>query len=1855
MQKPFWTNLFSQRGSKRRGRKRGFHCHETRSLRLEPLEVRQLLAIDAGFGDELTVGYRVAGSVLVTDNDSPDAAMLSIGNARTTEGGDLLFTVTLSEPSDQPVTVRYQTMNATAKRSDADFGHTSGIVYFAPGMTHGMVAVATGDDRAEEGDEHLYVLLSNAKGAAIDVGLGTGVIIDNDSEPLIDVSDALVATGGEATFIVSLSNPYEQLVTVDYATANGTAREGKQFESVQGTFTFPPGQTAARLHVATFTDPSIKQDRSKDFTVVLSNPTNAVLDRATGTGTITARPTEEADPVPDGGDIIMMSGGTPPNITIDDPIGTEGYNNSVCFTVFLSEASDEPVSIWWSTSDGTAVAGDDYQSASYEMLEINAGEISGTIAIELVDDSVNEGDEHFSVNLATASYGVITDRDGEATIIDDDPEPSLSISSAQLDEYGGSMSFTVALSNPSGQEVTVSFETEDVTAMGWDDYEVQGGTIGFSPGETSQTISIGVINDDMDEPEEEAFLVRLTNPQNATIDGENGVGVGTIIDDDDPPSVTIDNMSAEENAGSIEFTVSLSHPSSFPIEIGWSTSPGTATEDVDYTGQSASATLEISPGETSGTISVELINDDMYEEDEDFQLTLSNPVNATILDGEATGTIENDDPMPSVSIEEVATAVESDGEISILATLSNPSYQTIWIYWEATEGTARHVDDYTDASGTLEISPGEVEGTITIGLTVDNMHEDTEDFYVSLTDPVYATIDSAYCQTTATITDDDPEPTISIDDASAYEDEGYIIFTLTLSNPTEDTVTVAYATGDAATAHLATADTDYQSASDSVTFAPGDTSKTISIALIDDDLDEPDEDFLVTLSDPQYATIYDVEGTGTILDDDLPAITIFASNAYARERDSDGPWDVEDIGAFTVCRGEWNTVGDLEVFYQIETSLTNAAAATINEDYTLSSASGSVTILHDESSAVIEVTPLQDTTKEWDELVVLTLTYVIPDEATINGAYDSATVTILDNDGIGGFVNRNADTESTGSTDETVSNGTIEVGVQEGHVRLAPWLQFDRFTPTYRGDDNLHPIVSVEMALPGDLDIPDEIKAVLTFGGISSSEVEFTNVGEITSTEETLRFVLLGDDLIAEALRTGHYDYDVVFTATFDLGGPGEETRTRTVRGSTEVFNLVDDTLGTTEFGKQRWVDDLDRLVPDDGNSARLVPQGLAAVGGMALMRGDNTSAWYVAPPDNFGTPKIVEDGGAGYLEPNGYWADGSHDGGAYRYLRGTDSSDYGEATWQFDELASDRQYQVFTTWVPDVHRTPSASYAVSGGDRLDTSRSSSPATIEIDQRFTPGEVLVNDMRWRSLGFYRPDSQGILTVTLTVGDLSENETAVADAVMLIEDWEYETPDGSFNTLEHGPLDTEIPDENYDPQPGDYTLLAKYGNRYEFDELGLLQYHVDRNGNMTRFEYEDRDSDDFIDELKTIQLQGDTNGTRTYTFGGTGSTATAKDFADRDITLESLLSPIQDLQFNTDGYLTSITDGKGNVTTIVYDSITHRVKTVTNADTHDWKLTPFLVDGLESDSEPDPLIRKPAAGTDVVPSGGGTFNEAKATYTDPRNNKWTYQTDHYGYLTAKANPAPYEDVWRWERDENGLTTKYIQPKGGGGAAAFAFEIQTTYDYDSHGNLTCITYPDDTGTPGQVKEQWEYDKDVNGSALDYTFSQVSKYTDQIGRTIEYQLDLDTGNVVMKTERGAGEQADFRRTKYEEYSARPQYPDQIGQLPGGLAVITETKYYESGSHVGLVEKVTYAKNENPYDVIYTYDTNRNPASVTKYGRKTAYIYDDRNRLTQVTEPAPGTGDHGRPTTVYDYNANNNRTSVTDARGATTTYKYL
>jgi hypothetical protein len=342
--------------------------------------------------------------------------------------------------------------------------------------------------------------------------------------------------------------------------------------------------------------------------------------------------------------------------------GNSGGISNAIFTVSLSQASSETVTVYYATADGTATAGSDY-TAQTGILTFTPGSTTQTIAIGILGDSLPESNETFWLNLSGATNAVITDSQGMGTIIDDDP--TLSISNASLQEGNSGTSnalFTVSLSKVSNQTVTVNYATADGTATTADnDYFATNGTLTFNPGETSKTFSIPVVGDTNIEANE-TFLVNLSGATNAAITGTQGIA--TIINDDFAlPELSINDVTKAEgnrNTTNFQFTVSLSQSSNQTITVQYATADGTATTaNNDY--RAISGTLTFSPGQTSKTVAVKVVGDKILEDDETFSLNLSDATNGTIADSQGIGTITNDDSSATKARGKVAAGAFPDG------------------------------------------------------------------------------------------------------------------------------------------------------------------------------------------------------------------------------------------------------------------------------------------------------------------------------------------------------------------------------------------------------------------------------------------------------------------------------------------------------------------------------------------------------------------------------------------------------------------------------------------------------------------------------------------------------------------------------------------------------------------------------------------------------------------------------------------------------------------------------------------------------------------------------------------------------------------------------------------------------------------------------------------------------------------------------------------------------------------------------------------------------------------------------------------------------------------------------------------
>ena len=733
---------------------------------------QNMIDVDGDGTDEYTISntaITVTGTIL-NDDLKPS---LSVADASGTEGNVILFTVTLSgSTSPNSVTATYTSSigdgdTATLTDPGNDFGATTtGTLTIAPFGRTTTVFVETRHDVVDEADETFTVTLSMTTDeqmkATIGTATATGTILDNDLSPSLSVASASGAEGSQVVFPVTLSGTSGQAVTVAYATSDGTATSSTNgvdadYTAVSGTLTIAAGATSGIVSVWTTHD--VLGEADETFTLTLSNATNATLGTATATGTITDN--------------------DPPSLSVADASGPEG--SPMVFTVTLAREMGQLVRVNYATAPGTATSADFTETSG--TLTFAANELSKTVSVLTIHDSVDEADETFMLTLSNPSANVmLLDATATGTITDDDDPLSLSVADAEGTE-GGPVNFTLTLSRPVSTEmVTVSYVTAEGTATSVD-FTAASGTLTFAVNDMSKTVPVQTTHDTVDESNETFTLMLSTSSPDVTL--ATTTATGTITDDDGAPSLSVAAASGPEG-GLVNFTVRLSPASGQAVTVAYATAPGTATSSADGVGADFTATagtLTFASGETSRPVPVLITDDSVHDPNETFTLMLSNPLGATLTatDATATGTILDDEALPSVSVAD--TSGTEGSSVVFRVSLSPTSTQVVTVAYATAFGTATSAD-FTPVSGVLTIPAGAASGTVEVPTINDFLNEDDETFTLTLSNPsANATLGTAMA--TGTIKDDasDDAITLTVNPGSVREDAGATNITVKARTP----------------------------------------------------------------------------------------------------------------------------------------------------------------------------------------------------------------------------------------------------------------------------------------------------------------------------------------------------------------------------------------------------------------------------------------------------------------------------------------------------------------------------------------------------------------------------------------------------------------------------------------------------------------------------------------------------------------------------------------------------------------------------------------------------------------------------------------------------------------------------------------------------------------------------------------------------------------------------------------------------------------------------------------------------------------------------------------------------------------
>jgi hypothetical protein len=569
-------------------------------------------------------------------------------------------------------------------------------------------------------------------------------------------------------------------------------------------------------------------------------------------------------------------------------VGTLQVNENagtVPITVNLSPTLNASSSITVVAVDGSATSPTDY-SFTTVTVPFLANQSTATVNVNIVDSPLtNEPDETFSLLLTTPSAGTGLGTPASIVItIKDVAAPTFTLSAATYTgtESSGKITVTVNLNIPptaGTRDVTLSTaatggSSTDATPVV--DFTSVNQVLSFSVGQTSKTVDITVIDDGLAESDE-TFQVLLSNPVGGVV-GSPGSAIATIQDSPQASvGFTAGSYTFAEGSGggatvvTIPVTLSRAYANGPGATVnysvlGSSTAVGGAACGgvVDYQTPVAGA-LTFPAGATTPTVPLQITicADNLNEADDRIDLTLSNPVNAALGVATTTVTITNDDNPPAVVLNTATVNVGEPGglgattTVAITASLTGTSGQTITVNYATADVTATNGVDYVGVTGTLTFNPGSTTPMTQIpAITVngDILNETTEAFTLALSNPTGGATVGAPGTATVNIADDgDAPPTVTFSAVPYITPEGNASGTVTITvnfdRPSGQTVSLGYGTsaGPITCGNPATAGVDYQVTSGTLTFNPGDMSKTFAVTINGDTTAEPNECFALNL------------------------------------------------------------------------------------------------------------------------------------------------------------------------------------------------------------------------------------------------------------------------------------------------------------------------------------------------------------------------------------------------------------------------------------------------------------------------------------------------------------------------------------------------------------------------------------------------------------------------------------------------------------------------------------------------------------------------------------------------------------------------------------------------------------------------------------------------------------------------------------------------------------------------------------------------------------------------------------------------------------------------------------------------
>jgi hypothetical protein len=785
-------------------------------------------------------------TLTIRDNDNPP--VLSVSSSPAVEGSTLVFVARLSKTSELPIRVEWKTEDGTAL-ANSDYDAANGTLAFAPGTLETSFSVLTKSDTVNEGSEYFRVRFSNAQYLTTPPTFD-GWIIDDD-KGIIFVNDIWLYEGDPGTpstaiFTVQMTPKSDLEVSVNYVTRDRSAQASVDYQTQSGTLVFAPGETSKTIAVPILGDYVVEP--SESFELFLSRLSTDAVSLLRDVAVATILNDDNAA------------------VEIAPTAFTLAEGESAVYTVQLTSEPVEPVTIELAPDARLSLSD---TAVTFDNTNWDAPQ---TVTVTAVDDDIFYGTSSFTIlhtintiDDAYKSYSVAS----VSVMVDDNDEVGLNLTPSNiLLNEGQSKTYQLSLRSQPLAPVTITLTSDS--------------QLSFAPMELvfltntwslSQTITVTATDDILVEGVHIGRIDHTLTSGDSFYNGSSPVDFEQFIvaiGDNDAAVLSIDSVSMDEgNTGTSDliFTVTLTKPHTLPVTVDYTTQDASALAGSDYL--PVSGTLNFAPLQTTQTITVSVLGDTRYENNETFQLVLDNAINATISDTIGIGTILNDDPQPTITFSATSqTLSENVGLASFSLLVSEASGLPITVTLSLT-GTAE-ADDYTLTAGQIVIPPDTISATVPFTIVDDLIDELDETLILTLSAPQNAALGAIETQTITIVDDDEYSVRFSQGQYTVGEADGTATIYVTLESALPYTVTVDYAAVVSAEGTASTA--DFTPTVGVLTFDPGATRASFPVAIKNDTLKESyNKTVALRLNNTKGATIGAPNPAMlTIVDDDTP-------------------------------------------------------------------------------------------------------------------------------------------------------------------------------------------------------------------------------------------------------------------------------------------------------------------------------------------------------------------------------------------------------------------------------------------------------------------------------------------------------------------------------------------------------------------------------------------------------------------------------------------------------------------------------------------------------------------------------------------------------------------------------------------------------------------------------------------------------------------------------------------------------------------------------------------------------------------------------------------------------------------------